>query len=51
MRSPRGTTDDVVAAVNFARAHNLRLVVKGGAHSYLGNLQRARIRCSSGRGA
>jgi FAD/FMN-containing dehydrogenase len=27
---------DVAAAVNFARAHNLRLVVKGGAHSYLG---------------
>jgi FAD/FMN-containing dehydrogenase len=30
------TTADVVAAVNFARAHNLRLVVKGGGHSYLG---------------
>ena len=29
-------TEDVVAAVNFARAHNLRLVVRGGAHSYLG---------------
>jgi hypothetical protein len=27
---------DVVAAVNFARAKNLRLVVRGGAHSYLG---------------
>jgi len=27
---------DVAAAVNFARDHNLRLVVKGGAHSYLG---------------
>jgi FAD/FMN-containing dehydrogenase len=27
---------DVAAAVNFARIHNLRLVVKGGAHSYLG---------------
>ena len=27
---------DVAAAVNFARAHNLRLVVKGGGHSYLG---------------
>ncbi len=27
---------DVAAAVNFARVHNLRLVVKGGAHSYLG---------------
>src|SRR5215467_12401946 len=29
-------TDDVVAAVNFARIHNLRLVVKGGGHSYQG---------------
>ena len=27
---------DVVAAVNFARKHNLRLVVKGGGHSYQG---------------
>lgn len=27
---------DVVAGVNFARKHNLRLVVKGGGHSYLG---------------
>lgn len=27
---------DVVAAVNFARVHNLRLVVKGTGHSYLG---------------
>jgi FAD/FMN-containing dehydrogenase len=27
---------DVVAAVNFARTHNLRLVVKGGGHSYQG---------------
>lgn len=27
---------DVAAAVKFARAHNLRLVVKGGGHSYLG---------------
>ncbi|HEX3810227.1 MAG TPA: FAD-binding protein [Rhizomicrobium sp.] len=27
---------DVAAAVNFAREKNLRLVVKGGAHSYLG---------------
>jgi len=27
---------DVVAAVNFARANNLRLVVKGGGHSYQG---------------
>ncbi len=30
------TTQDVVAAVNFARKNNLRLVVKGGGHSYLG---------------
>jgi FAD/FMN-containing dehydrogenase len=30
------TTADVVAAVNFARENNLRLVVKGGGHSYLG---------------
>lgn len=30
------TTDDVVAGVNFARTNNLRLVVKGGGHSYLG---------------
>ncbi len=29
-------TADVAAAVNFARAHNLRLVVKGGGHSYQG---------------
>ncbi|MGH8337587.1 MAG: FAD-binding oxidoreductase, partial [Gammaproteobacteria bacterium] len=27
---------EVAAAVRFARAHNLRLVVKGGGHSYLG---------------
>ncbi|MCI0748871.1 MAG: FAD-binding protein [Verrucomicrobia subdivision 3 bacterium] len=27
---------DVVAAVNFARQHNLRLVIKGGGHSYQG---------------
>src|SRR5471030_2030647 len=31
----RGTAD-VVAAVNFAREHQLRLVVKGGGHSYQG---------------
>ncbi len=30
------TPADVVAAVDFARERNLRLVVKGGAHSYLG---------------
>ena len=30
------TTRDVVAAVNFAREHRLRLVVKGGGHSYQG---------------
>jgi FAD/FMN-containing dehydrogenase len=27
---------DVAASVDFARAHNLRLVVRGGGHSYLG---------------
>ena len=27
---------DVAAGVNFARRHNLRLVIKGGGHSYLG---------------
>jgi FAD/FMN-containing dehydrogenase len=31
-----GSAKDVVAAVNFARQHNLRLVVKGGGHSYHG---------------
>jgi FAD/FMN-containing dehydrogenase len=30
------TTADVVAAVNFARINNLRLVIRGGGHSYLG---------------
>lgn len=33
------STGDVVAAVNFARVHNLRLVVKGGGHSYQGTSQ------------
>jgi FAD/FMN-containing dehydrogenase len=31
------SAQDVAAAVDFARAHRLRLVVKGGGHSYLGN--------------
>ena len=30
------TAEDVAAAVNFARKHQLRLVVKGGGHSYQG---------------
>jgi hypothetical protein len=30
------TSADVVAAVDFARTHDLRLVVRGGSHSYLG---------------
>lgn len=30
-------TTDVVAAVNFARENRLRLVIKGGGHSYLGS--------------
>ena len=30
------STADVVAAANFARTHRLRLVVKGGGHSYQG---------------
>ncbi len=30
------TTEDVIAGINFAREHNLRLVVKGVGHSYLG---------------
>jgi FAD/FMN-containing dehydrogenase len=29
-------SSDVIAAVNFARERNLRLVIKGGGHSYLG---------------
>ena len=35
------TTDDVVAAVNFARENNLQLVVKGGGHSYQGTSESA----------
>jgi FAD/FMN-containing dehydrogenase len=31
-----GTPEDIVAAVNFAREHNLRVVVKGGGHGYQG---------------
>jgi hypothetical protein len=31
------TAADVAAAVDFARKHSLRLVVKGGGHSYKGN--------------
>ena len=30
------TTQDIVAAVNFARKYNLRLIIKGGGHDYLG---------------
>src|SRR5262249_33612184 len=30
------SASDVVAAVNFARERNLRLVIRGGAHSYVG---------------
>jgi FAD/FMN-containing dehydrogenase len=30
------TSGDAAAAINFARRHNLRLVVKGGGHSYQG---------------
>jgi FAD/FMN-containing dehydrogenase len=29
-------TEDIVAAVNFAREHRLRLAIKGGGHSYQG---------------
>jgi FAD/FMN-containing dehydrogenase len=31
------SADDVATAINFARKYKLRLVVKGGGHSYLGN--------------
>jgi FAD binding domain len=37
------TSSDVVAAVNFARERKLRLVIKGGGHSYLGHVQRGRL--------
>jgi hypothetical protein len=30
------SSDDIVAGVNFARKHNLRLVIKGTGHDYLG---------------
>ena len=43
------TTGDVVAAVNFARKNNLRLVVKGGGHSYQGTSNARQLRCSFGR--
>ena len=36
MASAVETAQDVAAAVNFARDNKLRLVVKGGGHSYLG---------------
>ncbi len=34
-------TQDVIEAVNFARKHRLRLVIKGGGHSYAGTSQAA----------
>ena len=33
---PAHSAADVIAAVKFAHAHRLRLVIKGGGHSYLG---------------
>ncbi|MBV8914269.1 MAG: FAD-dependent oxidoreductase, partial [Acetobacteraceae bacterium] len=33
---PAHSSADVVAAVNFARTHRVRLIIKGGGHSYLG---------------
>ncbi len=35
------STEDVVVAVNFARTQNMRLVVKGGGHSYQGTSNEA----------
>ena len=37
------SAQDVVAAVNFANANNLRLVVKGGGHSYKGTSNAAEL--------
>ena len=36
VRGLAASSADVAAAVNFAREHRVRLVVKGGGHSYLG---------------
>jgi FAD binding domain len=36
------STADVVAAVDFARENNLRLVIKGGGHSYQGRMRPTR---------
>ena len=35
--------EDIAAAVNFAREHRLRLVVKGGGHSYQGTSNSRRL--------